>query len=69
MRFHAVRQRLRQPLEIHTVNLGKTVFGKIDDDLRLFKGNVAEQCLVVAIGRLHVDKEDFRENLAERPEP
>ena len=43
--------------------------GKIDDSLRLLEGNVAEQPLVTTVGRLHVDEEYFRQNLAERPEP
>ena len=58
--FHPARGRGRQPFEIHAVNLGKTVSGKIYNRLCLLKGNVAEQRLVAAVGRLHVDEQYLR---------
>ena len=43
--------------------------GKIHDGLCLLKGNVAEERLVPAVGRLHVDEEDLCQDPAERTEP
>ena len=56
---------IRQPFEIHAVNLGKAVSGKIDDGLRLLKRNVAEQRFVSTAGGFHIDEEHLRQNLAE----
>ena len=69
MSFYQVGNADGDRFEIHAVNLGKTVSGKIHDGLGLLKGNVAEQRLVAAVGRLHVDEEHLCKNLAERPEP
>ncbi len=43
--------------------------GKIHCGLCLLQGNVAEQWLVAAVGRLHVDEENLRQHLAEGFEP
>ena len=59
-RFHPARGRKRQPFEIHAVNLGKTVSGKIYNRLCLLKGNIAEQRLVATVGRLHIDEQYLR---------
>lgn len=67
--FSPAWERRRQRFEVHAVNLGETMSGKIDDGPCLFKGYVAEQRLVATIDRRHVDEEYLRENLAERPEP
>ena len=59
MHLSAVENEL-QPLEIHTVNLGKSVSGKIDNGLRLLKGNVTEQRFVATVRWLHVNEEHLR---------